>query len=60
VRLVPLTTFEHVLAVVEARVRVLPFRSQVDDRTAAPHWPHVHVEVIDPSIPDRPSGPGCG
>ena len=39
--------------------RVLPFRSQVDDHTGAPHWPHVHVEVVDPSIPDRPSGPGC-
>jgi murein DD-endopeptidase MepM/ murein hydrolase activator NlpD len=40
--------------------RLLPFRSQVDDHTAAPHWPHVHVEVVDPSIPDRPgSGGGC-
>ena len=37
----------------------LPFRSQVDDATSAPSWPHVHVEVIDPSIPDRPSGSGC-
>ena len=38
----------------------LPFVSQVDEFTASPSWPHVHVEVIDPSIPDRPSpGDGC-
>ena len=38
----------------------LPFESQVDEvRTADPAWPHVHVEVVDPSIPDRP-GPGSG
>lgn len=37
----------------------LPFRSQVDDATSAPSWPHVHIEVVDPSIPDRPSGGGC-
>jgi biotin carboxyl carrier protein len=38
----------------------LPFASQVDDlRTADPAWPHVHVEVVDPSVPDRPTGPGC-
>jgi len=37
----------------------LPFASQVDDvRTADPPWPHVHIEVVDPTIPDRP-GPGC-
>lgn len=37
---------------------ILPFTSQVDEFTASPSWPHVHVEVVDPSIPDRPSG-GC-
>lgn len=39
----------------------LPFESQVDEMaTAGPAWPHVHVEVVDPSIPDRPSpGGGC-
>jgi murein DD-endopeptidase MepM/ murein hydrolase activator NlpD len=39
----------------------LPFKSQVDEmKTADPAWPHVHVEVVDPSIPDRPSpGGGC-
>jgi hypothetical protein len=38
---------------------VLPFPSQVDElATAKPPWPHVHIEVVDPSIPDRP-GAGC-
>ena len=42
------------------RARVLPFESQVDAVTQSPPWPHVHVEMIDPSIPDRPTpGPGC-
>lgn len=42
-----------------ARSRVLPFASTVEDDTAVPAWPHVHIEVVDPSIPDRPTGPGC-
>jgi biotin carboxyl carrier protein len=39
----------------------LPFESQVDEsRTVDPAWPHTHIEVVDPSIPDRPSpGGGC-
>ncbi|HEV2766462.1 MAG TPA: M23 family metallopeptidase [Acidimicrobiales bacterium] len=37
----------------------LPFESQVDEITVAPAWPHVHIEVVDPSIPDRPSGGSC-
>ena len=39
----------------------LPFESQVDEhRTADPAWPHVHIEVVDPSIPNKPSpGGGC-
>ncbi len=38
----------------------LPFDSQVDEFTAEPSWPHVHIELVDPSIPDRPSrGGGC-
>lgn len=43
------------------RATQLPFVSQVDDhRTADPAWPHVHVEVVDPAIKDRPSpGGGC-
>ncbi|WP_436794355.1 hypothetical protein [Actinospongicola halichondriae] len=40
--------------------RILPFESQVDEFTGEPSWPHVHVEVVDPSIPDRPNpGGGC-
>ncbi|MEM8707598.1 MAG: M23 family metallopeptidase [Actinomycetota bacterium] len=40
--------------------KVLPFESQVDEFTAEPSNPHVHIEVIDTSIPDRPSsGGGC-
>lgn len=44
---------------VAARGRVLPFESQVDEFTAEPSWPHVHIEVVDPSIPDKPN-PGGG
>ncbi len=38
---------------VAPRATVLPFESQVDELTPHPHWPHVHVEVVDPSIPDQ-------
>lgn len=39
---------------------ILPFDSQVDRFTGDPSWPHVHIELVDPSIPDRPSpGGGC-
>lgn len=34
----------------------LPFSSQVDDHSSFRDWPHVHVEVVDTSIPDRPNG----
>ena len=39
----------------------LPFDSQVDElTTASTAWPHVHIEVIDPAIPNVPSpGGGC-
>lgn len=38
----------------------LPFESQVDEVTGQPAWPHVHIEVVDPSVPDRPTpGGGC-
>lgn len=47
------------VTVLAANSRVLPFPSQVEDDTGEPAWPHVHVEVVDPSIPDRPTGPGC-
>lgn len=58
-RVAPGDRVEAGVTVVGSGARVLPFRSQVDDHTAAPHWPHVHVEVLDPSVPDPPSGPGC-
>jgi hypothetical protein len=45
---------------VAERATVLPFDSQVDEFTAEPSNPHVHVEVIDLSIPDIPSGTGSG
>jgi hypothetical protein len=42
------------------RATRLPFESQVDEFSATPSNPHVHVEVIDPSIPDIPTpGGGC-
>jgi murein DD-endopeptidase MepM/ murein hydrolase activator NlpD len=48
------------VTVLAGRATVLPFDSQVDEVTARPPWPHVHVEIVDPSIPDRPSpGGGC-
>ena len=37
----------------------LPFPSQVEEAGARPAWPHVHIEVVDPSVPDRPSKDGC-
>ena len=48
--------------VLAPRATPLPFKSQVDEFSSAdPAWPHVHIEVIDPSIRDRPSpGGGCG
>jgi hypothetical protein len=42
-----------------AKARALPFSSTVEDDTGTPAWPHVHIEVVDPSVPDRPTGPGC-
>jgi len=48
--------------VLAPRATPLPFKSQVDEVSSAePAWPHVHIEVIDPTIRDRPSpGGGCG
>ena len=47
------------VTVVGSGARTLPFASQVDKHTVAPHWPHLHIEVVDPSVPDRPSGGSC-
>lgn len=44
------------VTVIAGRATVLPFASQVDGTTADPPWPHTHVEVIDPSIPNVPNG----
>lgn len=46
------------VTLIGTNARVLPFESQVDEFTATPSNPHVHVEVIDPSIPDRPGTTG--
>lgn len=46
------------VTVVARRPTVLPFASQVDDHSRGWDWPHVHLEVVDTSIPDRPGG-GC-
>ncbi len=45
--------------VVAAHATAFPFRSQIDDLTAEPSWPHVHIEVVDPSIPRKPSSGSC-
>jgi murein DD-endopeptidase MepM/ murein hydrolase activator NlpD len=48
------------VTVLAPRATQLPFESQVDElRTAEPAWPHVHIEVVDPSIPDRPTPGLC-
>ncbi len=48
------------VTVVGDHAHVLPFASQVEEGGAVPVWPHVHVEVVDPSIPNVPSpGGGC-
>lgn len=38
----------------------LPFESQVDELRPADPWPHVHIEVVDASIPDLRKSPGGG
>ncbi len=47
--------------VLAPRATQLPFESQVDElRTVEPAWPHVHVEVVDPTIRDKPNpNSGC-
>lgn len=44
---------------VAGRANKFPFTSQIDELTVATTaWPHVHLEVVDPSVP-RPPGGGC-
>jgi hypothetical protein len=46
--------------VLAPHARQLPFESQVDElRVEDPAWPHVHIEVVDPSIPNV-ANPGSG
>jgi len=46
--------------IVATGANTLPFESQVDEFTAEPSWPHVHLEVVDTTVPDdRPPGGGC-
>ncbi|HVF31656.1 MAG TPA: hypothetical protein VM933_01355 [Acidimicrobiales bacterium] len=48
------------VTVLAPRPTQLPFDSQVDETTADPAWPHVHIEVVDPTVKDRPTpGGGC-
>lgn len=44
--------------VVGSGPRQLPFESQVDEHSGPDNHPHVHVEVVDPSIPNTGGG-GC-
>lgn len=44
---------------VAGRANKFTFTSQIDELTVATTaWPHVHLEVVDPSVP-RPPGGGC-
>lgn len=46
---------------VAPRATQLPFESQVDEvRTGDPAWAHVHIEVVDPSIPNVSNGGSGG
>ena len=42
--------------VVGSGPRQLPFESQVDEHSGPDNHPHVHVEVVDPSIPNTGGG----
>jgi hypothetical protein len=47
------------VTVVAPRATKLPFESQVEEGGYRPAWPHVHIEIDDPTVADRPTGPGC-
>ncbi len=44
---------------IAANATTFPFRSQIDALTGEASWPHVHIEVVDPSIPRNGSGGSC-
>jgi hypothetical protein len=48
------------VTVIASRATRLPFASQVEEVAASPPWPHVHIEVDDPTIPNRPKPPAAG
>ena len=59
VRVRPGARVQAGVTVVAPRATRLPFESQVEEGSFRPAWPHVHIEIDDPTIPDRPTGPGC-
>ena len=59
VRVRPGARVQAGVTVVAPRATRLPFESQVEDGSYRPAWPHVHIEIDDPNVPDRPTGPGC-
>lgn len=56
VRVSPGDRVEAGTTVLAPRPTQLPFESQVDRYSADRNWPHVHLEVVDPSIPNESSG----
>jgi len=59
VRVRPGARVQAGVTVVAPRATRLPFESQVEAGSFRPAWPHVHIEIDDPAVPDRPTGPGC-
>jgi hypothetical protein len=59
VRVRPGARVQAGVTVVAPQATVLPFQSQVEEGSYRPAWPHVHIEIDDPNVPDRPTGPGC-
>ncbi len=59
VKVRPGNRVEAGVTVVAPHATRLPFESQVEETSFRPAWPHVHVEIDDPNVPDRPTGPGC-
>jgi hypothetical protein len=59
VRVRPGARVQAGVTVVAPRATRLPFQSQVEEGSYRPAWPHVHIEIDDPTVPDRPTGPGC-
>ncbi len=43
------------VTVLAPRPTQLPFESQVDEASGPANWPHVHLEVVNTAIPDKPN-----